>query len=123
MLADAGFALREVSVTASDAERLADWVREELDRPFDRYAEPLVRATIGSLPDGSHVFLLGIDHLVCDGWSLRIILTELTQRYQAGVSGGPVPAAGPAGQLPELPERRRELAALAGRSAGAALLA
>lgn len=50
---------------------------------FDLRHGPLMRAKL--LTDGrlQHVFLLTLHHVVCDGWSMAIILSELSEFYQA----------------------------------------
>ena len=63
----------------------------EAARPFDTATGPLLRCTVYAVDDGSHRVLLVAHHIVCDGWSLQLMLRELSTGY----------AAGPAGRLPE----------------------
>ncbi|KAA2252835.1 hypothetical protein F0L68_34285 [Solihabitans fulvus] len=80
---------------------LPDDLGESLDAearlPFDLRRGPLLRA--GLLTDGAdtHVFLFTLHHLICDGWSLAIMLRELGEAYRAAVQRqeprlGPPPA-------------------------------
>lgn len=50
---------------------------------FDLRHGPLIRAKL--LTDGrsQHVFLLTLHHVVCDGWSMAVIFSELSEFYQA----------------------------------------
>jgi hypothetical protein len=66
------------SVRVVDGGTEAD-LRADAARPFDVEHGPLLRATVWSLAGGSHRILLVAHHLVCDGWSMRIMLDELAQ--------------------------------------------
>jgi hypothetical protein len=57
------------------------------------------------LADDDHVLVLTLHHLVCDLWSLGLILRELSAAY-ASAASGVEPA------LPELPARLRRLRGL-----------
>jgi amino acid adenylation domain-containing protein/non-ribosomal peptide synthase protein (TIGR01720 family) len=74
------------------ARRLA---QEEAERPFDLRRGPLLRATLLRLAPAEHVLLLDMHHVVSDGWSLGVIVREITQLYGAALAGAPSP-------LPEL---------------------
>jgi hypothetical protein len=56
---------------------LGDLVREELARDFDRETPPRLRATLFELAPDEHRLLIVLDHLVSDGWSVRILEREL----------------------------------------------
>ncbi len=58
-------------------------------RPFDLAVEPPVRASLFRRAPQSHVLLLTIHHISVDGWSLLIILDELTKLYREAVTGEP----------------------------------
>lgn len=63
----------------------------EAARPFDIEHGPLLRCTVYSIADGSHRILLVAHHLVCDGWSLQIMLHELAASYRAALDRRPAP--------------------------------
>jgi amino acid adenylation domain-containing protein/thioester reductase-like protein len=69
----------------------ADLPLEELERfarkPFDVTRAPLVRAALMSFADDDHVLLIVLHHLISDGWSLRVIHTELAALYNSTVRG------------------------------------
>ena len=69
---------------------------EEASRPFDLAAGPLFRATLLRLGGEEHVLLLTLHHIVSDGWSLEVLLRELSALYAAFTGGGEPP-------LPDLP--------------------
>ncbi|MDF5723371.1 MAG: amino acid adenylation domain-containing protein [Rhizonema sp. PD37] len=77
---------------SSKAQQLAT---EELLQPFDLSSAPLLRVKLLQLAEQSHLLLLVIHHIVCDGWSMEIFRRELFTLYNAFCSGEPSP-------LPEL---------------------
>lgn len=56
-------------------------------QPFDLAAGPLLRTGLMEVAAADHVFALVIHHLVCDGWSLGILYSELVALYRGGVRG------------------------------------
>ncbi|GAB2961987.1 amino acid adenylation domain-containing protein [Nonomuraea fastidiosa] len=55
--------------------------------PFDVTRGPLLRCTVYALGDGTHLVLLVAHHVVCDGWSLRLLLRDLAAAYSARLKG------------------------------------
>ena len=52
-------------------------------RPFNLAADLLVRPTLYALGPDEHVLALCIHHIVCDGWSMTLMLNELGELYRA----------------------------------------
>ncbi|HYV13038.1 MAG TPA: amino acid adenylation domain-containing protein [Pyrinomonadaceae bacterium] len=73
--------------------QLAD---EEARRPFNLAHGPLLRAKLLRLGDEEHVALVTMHHIVSDGWSMGVLVREVSALYEAFASGLPSP-------LPELP--------------------
>jgi len=63
---------------------------------FDLARGPLVRCGLLRLAAESHWLLVNLHHVVADGWSLTLLVRELSALYDAGEAGG-------AAALPELP--------------------
>ena len=59
----------------------------EVAEPFDVTRGPLLRCSVHPVTDGTHRILLTAHHLVCDGWSVQIMLRELSQSYAAALDG------------------------------------
>ena len=57
--------------------------QEEARQSFDLTQAPLMRAKLICLADDSHVLLLTVHHIVADGWSMNVLMTELGQFYRA----------------------------------------
>ncbi len=77
---------REISKLAS----------EEVRRPFDLTRAPLLRGQLLHIAPQEYVFLLTLHHIAADGWSLEVFYKELSELYNAFVTGRP-------SSLPPLP--------------------
>jgi len=56
----------------------------EVRRPFDLVRDPLFRASLFKLGQEVHLFLLTAHQFLVDGWSMQILLTELSALYKSG---------------------------------------
>ncbi|GFJ76302.1 condensation domain-containing protein [Phytohabitans houttuyneae] len=83
------------SVPVSEVEATEEGAREvisaALAQPFDLTRAPLLRAMLVHLSGGDHVLVLAVHHLVADGWSADLLLSELAELLAGGR-----PAAAPA---------------------------
>ncbi|WP_146210353.1 non-ribosomal peptide synthetase, partial [Vitiosangium sp. GDMCC 1.1324] len=62
-------------------------VEEEMRRPFDLEKGPLLRVLLLRVSAGEHVLVLVMHHIVCDGWSMGVLVRELAALYEAFASG------------------------------------
>ncbi|HEX2093248.1 MAG TPA: condensation domain-containing protein, partial [Longimicrobiaceae bacterium] len=62
-------------------------VAEESLRPFDLAAGPLLRALLVRLDAGEHGLLFTLHHIIADGWSLGVLVREVSALYAAAVEG------------------------------------
>ncbi len=79
------------------AERTAELRRlaeAEAREPFDLQRGPLLRARLLRLRAEEHALLFTLHHIVCDGWSIDVLLREVAALYRSLA----------AGLAPELPE-------------------
>ncbi|HEY2739634.1 MAG TPA: amino acid adenylation domain-containing protein, partial [Thermoanaerobaculia bacterium] len=58
-------------------------ITEEARRPFDLARGPLVRAGLWRLGETEHVLFLALHHIVSDGWSMGVLVREVTALYPA----------------------------------------
>ncbi len=65
-------------------------------RPFDLARGPLLRARLLRLAADRHGIVLALHHSIADGWSLGVLVRDLSAFYRAAASGA-------AAALPELP--------------------
>jgi non-ribosomal peptide synthetase component F/acyl carrier protein len=71
-----------------EVERLG---RREAWRPFDLSRGPLLRTGLLRLGEEEHILLFTIHHIVCDGWSMGVLLREWVELYGAFVRHRPSP--------------------------------
>ncbi|HET7286303.1 MAG TPA: condensation domain-containing protein, partial [Pyrinomonadaceae bacterium] len=67
----------------------------EARQPFDLSSGPLLRAGLIRLGEEDHILLLTMHHVVSDGWSVGVLVREVTALYEAFSKAKPSP-------LPEL---------------------
>ena len=61
--------------------------KEEVNRPFNLAQGPLLRASVLKLGEEEHILLLTLHHIVSDGWSMGVLLGELSAIYNAFIAG------------------------------------
>lgn len=91
-------------VTVASEEELNTLIRAEKGKPLDLFAVPLIYVQLYHLPDNSYLMLVRMHHAITDGFSDGIFRKELTELYQAALSGT-LPAQEP------LPYQYRDFAA------------
>ncbi|HET7868566.1 MAG TPA: condensation domain-containing protein, partial [Burkholderiaceae bacterium] len=98
ILQDASFMLQvhDLSASADPIEHARHLAREEALQPFDFANGPLFRGRLLRLADQNHVLLLSLHHAISDGWSIAVLVNEITTLYAAFAAGLPDP-------LPPLP--------------------
>ncbi|WP_437325952.1 non-ribosomal peptide synthase/polyketide synthase [Sorangium sp. So ce381] len=64
-------------------------IEREARRPFDTASGPLLRLTLLRLGSEEHILLWVVHHLVFDGWSTSLVLTEFAALYTAFSAGRP----------------------------------
>jgi amino acid adenylation domain-containing protein len=70
-------------------------IDEVVSEPFDLGSAPLLRLRLLRTAEDEHVLAVAMHHLISDGWSTGILISELAALYKAFVEGRPSP-------LPEL---------------------
>jgi hypothetical protein len=87
--------LRELPFSVRE-QTLQQLVQQEANALFDLLHGPLLRVSVLRLDAQEQVLLLSMHHIISDGWSLGILVRELSTLYDAEV-------AQQAAQLPALP--------------------
>ena len=77
-------------------EEICSMSREDKLQPFNLRKGPLFRAMLLRCAEHRHVLLLSMHHIISDGWSLGVLLHEVSALYEAFDKGLSSP-------LPELP--------------------
>lgn len=75
-------------------ERAQQLIQDESQGPFDLTQGPLLRGCLLRLGEQEHRLLITLHHIISDGWSLGVLLNELTTLYDAFATGqaSPLPA-------------------------------
>ena len=78
-----------IAVTEAATEQEArDLAAQEAGRPFDLGSGRLLRVRLVRLGPDDHVLLVTMHHIVCDAWSLGVLLREVSGFYQELAEGG-----------------------------------
>ena len=72
---------------------LAEWLDEQSRAAFDLDRAPLFRAHQVRMGEQRHVLALAAHHIVVDGWSMSVLLTEIAELYAAACEGAAAPPA------------------------------
>ncbi len=88
----------ELPVFADTETDLESVVQAESARPFDLAKGPLLRATLVKTGEREHALLVVMHHIGSDGWSMALLLGELTELYKGSL-------------LPDLPVQYADFAA------------
>jgi len=72
-------------------EKVKALVQEELLRPFDLKAGPMIRAFLFRIGQEKWIFTNVLHHIISDGWSKDILIRELLVFYHAHSKGVPHP--------------------------------
>ncbi|MBD2201832.1 amino acid adenylation domain-containing protein [Calothrix sp. FACHB-1219] len=78
--------LRELPETERDR-TLQSLAREFAQQPFDLSNHSLLRAKIWQINDKNYYLALTIHHIIADGWSVGVLIQELTAIYAAFSTG------------------------------------
>jgi amino acid adenylation domain-containing protein len=79
------------------------FIRTEVRRPFNLETGPLLRAFLVRLDEEDHVLFAILHHIISDGWSVGLFITEMVPLYEAFLAGQPSP-------LSELPVQYADFA-------------
>ncbi|MGH8080190.1 MAG: condensation domain-containing protein, partial [Lysobacter sp.] len=91
---------QDLSEAVDSAADVAHWSRIEVESPFDLVNGPLARGRLLRVAEQEHVLLLTVHHIVSDGWSMGVLVQELSALYRAYAVDGVSPQTDP---LPALP--------------------
>nr|WP_017317816.1 non-ribosomal peptide synthetase [Mastigocladopsis repens] len=58
-------------------------VTAEIERPFDLSCGPLLRVMLLQLWETEHILVLNMHHIICDDWSIGVLIRELATLYTA----------------------------------------
>ncbi|MGY4490642.1 amino acid adenylation domain-containing protein [Pseudomonas sp. TE3610] len=82
--AESGFTLQQ---RRCEPAQVQDILRADALAPFDLHHGPLLRATLLQTGQQQHVLSLCMHHIVADGWSMKVLISELVALYGQFSSG------------------------------------
>lgn len=104
-----GFALSTFDLAQpGPGNALDDHIQEEADKPFDLALDHPVRGRLIRLAADEHALLVTFHHIAADGWSMAIIMRELSELYGAARAGEPNGLERPAFQYAEFAAWQRD---------------
>ncbi|MEH1807830.1 non-ribosomal peptide synthetase [Nostoc sp.] len=89
-----------ISLSVLDLQQLPDDEQEvkakciitaEIEYPFDLSSGPLLRVILLVLSETEHILLLNMHHIICDDWSMGVLIRELGTLYAAFAQNQPSP--------------------------------
>ncbi|MCJ7997671.1 amino acid adenylation domain-containing protein [Rhizobium cremeum] len=84
---DLGVDIVDLAQEGDGEEELRAIIDDEAHMPFDLVKGPLARAKLVKLGTDRHAFVFTAHHIVCDGWSMNVLVEELSAAYSALVRG------------------------------------
>ena len=93
--------LAEIDARGWTAERLEASVAADYRQPFDLARGPLLRVSLYACAPDTSVLLLALHHIICDAWSMWLLMHELSVLYPALLEGRPSGLAPVPAQFPE----------------------
>ena len=95
--------LREGSLEEKEA-TAARLAAEQARKPFNLAEGPLLRVKLLRLAEADHVLLVTMHHIISDGWSIKVLIREIGELYEAYANGREA-------ALPDLPLQYANFAA------------
>ena len=76
---------------AQQAAAIRRWVAKHTQTPFDLASGPLLRVCLLRFTETDQVLLFNLHSIIADGWSIRVLLRELSVLYGAYRDGRAAP--------------------------------
>ncbi|TRX33014.1 amino acid adenylation domain-containing protein [Flavobacterium sp. ZT3R18] len=73
--------LQDYSSEPDSTEMVSDYLLQKNQLPFDLENPPLIRGSLVKLKEDEHVFFLSMHHIIGDGWSIQLLISEIVQIY------------------------------------------
>ncbi|MDQ0175265.1 non-ribosomal peptide synthetase [Bacillus chungangensis] len=76
-------------------QNLTEWFEQDKSRTFDIIHGPLARLSVLKLSDHKQLLAFTVHHIICDGWSIGVLMDELAKIYTAKIRELPYEPAAP----------------------------
>ena len=91
IVASLNLEIPEIDLSGSDVtereQTLAKILKQAVEEPFDLEHGPLIRLQLIKTQAEEHLLLLTAHHIICDGWSWAVLMTDLGKLYTALKNG------------------------------------
>jgi amino acid adenylation domain-containing protein len=74
---------KDFSSVENQEEVTVDYLQDKSLEPFDLEQAPLVRASLIKIKKEDYVFFLSLHHIIGDGWSIELLISEIVATYNA----------------------------------------
>ncbi|MGE5400587.1 MAG: amino acid adenylation domain-containing protein, partial [Ignavibacteriales bacterium] len=82
----ANIRLNIADITGTDGDEIKNnlnkKILEEVRTPFDLSKAPLLRCVLLRVDETQHILLLTMHHIISDGWSMNIVIREMSELYK-----------------------------------------
>ena len=78
---------QQIDASAWTEQQLRENVQEDYGQPFVLESDPLMRVSLYRRAPHDQVLLLTLHHIICDAWSIWMLMRELSVLYPASLSG------------------------------------
>jgi len=76
---------------AEPDQEIASWCQQQANVIFDLSSGFMIRASLLRVNADDHVLMMVLHHIACDGWSIAVLISEVSAFYEAFRSGNPNP--------------------------------
>ncbi|ROH98264.1 non-ribosomal peptide synthetase, partial [Chryseobacterium sp. G0240] len=66
---------------------VSDYLEGATVEPFDLERSPLLRGSLLLIGDDEHLFFLSMHHIIGDGWSMELLVSEIVETYRSLLRG------------------------------------
>lgn len=105
----AGAVALDIALVDAGADEVDALVRAHARHLFDLERGPLIDVRVLRVGEAQHILLLNMHHIVADGWSVGVLVRELSVFYRRHLLGAPVPLAALPMRYADYAERQRAM--------------
>lgn len=89
---DVVFTITEKDLTLKEGQEalISDYLKEQNAITFNFEKAPLLRASLIKIHENEHIFSLCMHHIIGDGWSMQLLVSEVIKTYNSIVNGNAV---------------------------------
>ncbi|RKR04557.1 amino acid adenylation domain-containing protein [Flavobacterium sp. 90] len=78
---------KDFSSVEGQKEQIEVYLQDKNAKPFDLQQVSLLRASLLKMKEDQFVFFLSLHHIIGDGWSIEILISEVVKNYNALIQG------------------------------------